>query len=86
MAANHPRTAAHDRLSAGQSGLLDYEARLIARTVASYGVLGRRQIYALTHADRWRGASFRTACALAVERGLIRQLGPGFYGAPRRGA
>lgn len=86
MATSHSTAAAHDRLSEWPPGLVDYEARLIARTVASYGALERGQLYALTHAERWHGASFATACALAVERGLIRNLGFGFYASPRHDA
>lgn len=66
------------------SGLLAYEARRIARTVCSYGVLERQRIYEMTDASRWRAASFDRACELAVQRGLIRDLGLGFYAAPTR--
>lgn len=84
MATGYPPIAADDRPSAWLPGLLDYEARLIARTVAKYGVLERHQLYELTHAGMWRGASFARVCEYAVTRGMIRDLGLGFYAAPRR--
>lgn len=72
------------RGSPGCGGLLDYEARLIARTVSSYGALERTRVYQLTDASKWRAASFDRACELAVRRGLVRDLGLGFYAAPDR--
>lgn len=66
------------------NGLLDSEARRIARTVCSYGVLERTRIYELTEASRWRASSFDRACELAVRRGLVRDLGLGYYAPPTR--
>jgi hypothetical protein len=74
------------RPSAVRRGLLDYEARRIARTVCAYGALERARVYELTEASRWRAESFDRACELAVQRGLVRDLGLGFYAAPARPA
>jgi hypothetical protein len=67
-----------------RDGLLDYEARRIARTVCAYGVLERSRIYKLSKASKWRATSFDRACELAVQRGLVRDLGLGFYATPYR--
>ena len=45
-------------------------------------MLEHHQLYELTRADGWRSAGFAQACDLAVERGMVRDLGLGFYGAP----
>ena len=72
------------RAVAARSGVLDSEARRIARTVCDYGVLERRRLYELVKASKWRTASFDRACELAVQEGLVRDLGLGFYAAPPR--
>jgi hypothetical protein len=59
--------------------ILTVEARVLARTCARYGVLTRRSLAELSGAYRWTRGRFSLALALAIEQGLIRELGLGFY-------
>jgi hypothetical protein len=59
--------------------ILDAEARALARVCARYGVLTRTQLAGLAGARRWTRAGFSDALAVAVDAGLIRDLGLGFY-------
>jgi hypothetical protein len=62
-----------------QAAILDAEARRVAHTLTSYGVLTRRQLEELSGARFWNRGRFSLALELAQERGLIRHLGYGFY-------
>jgi hypothetical protein len=62
-----------------QAAILDAEARRVARTLMSYGVLTRHQLEELSGAQFWNRGRFAHAVELAQERGLIRDLGYGFY-------
>lgn len=63
--------------------VLNAEARAVARTCASYGVLTRSQLVELSGARRWARGEFSYVLAHAVENGLVRDLGFGFYAPPR---
>lgn len=62
-----------------QMAILTAEARRVAHTVSSYGVLTRRQLEVLSGARFWNRGRFSRALELAQERGLIRHLGYGLY-------
>lgn len=60
--------------------IVDAEARRLARTVSSYGgVLTDRRLLELSGAGHWTGGGFSAALARALEAGLLRDLGLGFY-------
>ena len=65
-----------------RTAILDAEARHLAHTLASYGVLTRHQLARLSGADHWVEGRFSDALELAEKRGLVRQLGSDFYAAP----
>lgn len=62
--------------------VLSVEARVLGRTCARYGVLTRRSLAELSGAHRWTRGRLSVALALAIENGLIRDLGLGFYAPP----
>jgi hypothetical protein len=67
------------KLPRHRSAILECEARRLARTLSSYGALSERQLFELSSAQAWERGTFAQACQLAVELGLIRRLGLGFY-------
>ena len=69
-----------------RGAVVDAEARRLARTLTRYGVLTSRRLFELSGADRWTSGRFSVAVARAVERGLIRELGFGFYAPPPAGS
>lgn len=73
-------SSSHDRAVA------DVEARALARVCDRYGVVTRSQLAELARARRWSQGRFSDAIARAVQAGLIRDLGLGFYAAPRSGS
>src|SRR5579872_5765936 len=62
------------------TAIVDAEARRLARTLGSYGgVLTGQQLVELSGACHWRSGAFSLALGRALETGLIRDLGLGFY-------
>jgi hypothetical protein len=59
--------------------IVDAEARVLARTCLRYGVLTRPQLVELSGARRWIRGRFGLALTEAIEHGMIRDLGLGFY-------
>lgn len=65
--------------------IIDAEARRVALTLASYGgVLTSGALVELSGASRWSAGAFSLALARALELGLIRDLGLGFYASQPR--
>ncbi len=62
-----------------QQAVLDIEARRLARTLSSYGVLHGKQLLTLAGAHHWSRGRFSQALSRAVDQHLIRSLGAGFY-------
>jgi hypothetical protein len=62
-----------------QRAILNAEARRLARTLARYGVLTRRRLAELSGARRWQRGRFSRALAVAIQGGLVRDLGRDFY-------
>jgi hypothetical protein len=52
---------------------------MVVRTLRTYGALPERSLRRLVHEDDWRDGAIGLALAKAVERGLVRRLGGGFY-------
>jgi hypothetical protein len=70
-------------LSAGhRPAIVDAEARVLARTCLRYGVLTRAQLVELSGARRCIRGRFALALTAAIEHGMIRDLGLGFYAPP----
>lgn len=65
--------------------ILDAEARALGGVCARYGVLTRHQLAELAGARRWTRGRYADALAAAIDAGLIRELGLGFYAPPRLG-
>jgi hypothetical protein len=65
------------------AAILAAEARCLACTLDSYGVLTRWQLAELSGSRSWHDGGFSIALELAIKRGMIRDLGLGFY-APSR--
>lgn len=68
-----------------QRAIVDAEARALARVCARYGVVTRGQLVELAHTRRWSRGRFSDALVSAIDAGLIRDLGLGFYASPRPG-
>ncbi len=64
---------------------LEAEARMVVRALRSYGPLPERTLRLLVGGEHWRDGDVRLALAVAVERGLARRLGAGFYAPAERG-
>lgn len=65
------------------AAIVDAEARRLAHTLASYGgVLTDRQLVKLSGARHWSSGAFSLALGRALETGLIRDLGLGFFASP----
>jgi DNA-binding MarR family transcriptional regulator len=64
--------------------VLDVEARRLAHTLTSYGVLTKVQLMQLCGAERWSRGRFSEALTRAVDHGLVRHLGYGLYAPQRR--
>jgi hypothetical protein len=58
---------------------LEAEVRMVVRTLRTYGALPERALRRLVHEDEWREGTLGLALADAVERGLVRHVGGGFY-------
>jgi DNA-binding MarR family transcriptional regulator len=66
-----------------QRAVVDAEARALARVCAQYGVVTRSQLVELAGTRHWSRGRFADALACAVDAGLVRDLGFGFYASPR---
>jgi DNA-binding MarR family transcriptional regulator len=66
-----------------QRAIVDAEARALARVCSRYGVLTRRQLVELAGTRHWSRGRFADALSSAVDAGLVRDLGFGFYASPR---
>ncbi len=56
---------------------------MLKHTCQRYGVLTRGQLAELSGARHWTRGVFSFALAAAVEQGIVRDLGLGFYAPPR---
>lgn len=61
------------------TAILDAEVRRLVHTLGIYGVLHRGALAELSGARHWSTGQLSEAIARAIERGLIRDLGLGFY-------
>jgi hypothetical protein len=69
-----------------RAAILAAEARRLACTLDSYGVLTRWQLAELSGSQSWHDGGFSLALELAIKRAMIRDLGLGFYAPSGRSA
>ena len=58
---------------------LEAEVRIVVRALRTYGALPEATLRRLLHGEHWREGGIGLALGAAVERGLVRSLGAGFY-------
>lgn len=79
-------SAAAPTRSPRHAAFVDAEVRRLVRTLCVYGVLHRAVLAERSGARYWTTGQFSEAIARATDRGLIRDLGLGFYATAPRSA
>ncbi len=57
---------------------------MVVRALRSYGALPEGTLKEIVHDESWRDGALGLALAIAVDRGLVRRLGAGFYAPAER--